>query len=180
MKTLFLIRHAKSSWDDPKLSDQQRPLTRRGRRDARQLGKRLAKRHRKPDMILSSPALRALKTAQLIAGKLGCKRRHIVVDARLYACEVSDLLRVIHRLDDRLKRVMLFGHNPELTGLAGRFSDEIQHLPTCAVARFRFDVNSWTRVGNATLVTAALDFAQRPRASDSNSSNSADSNRKTA
>lgn len=180
MKTLFLIRHAKSSWDDARLSDQQRPLTRRGRRDARQLGERLAKRHREPDLMLSSPALRALKTAQLIAGKFGCKRSHIVVDARLYACKVSDLLRVIHRLDDGLKRVMLFGHNPELTALAYRFSDEIQHLPTCAVACFKFDVKSWTRVGKATLVTAALDFPRRPRASDAMGGISVDGHGKTA
>jgi phosphohistidine phosphatase len=180
LKTLFLIRHAKSSWDHPELSDQQRPLTRRGRRDARRLGKRLAKRDRKPGLMLSSPALRTLQTAQLIAGKLGYGHRRIVVDARLYACGVSDLLRVIHQLDDRRKRVMLFGHNPELTALARRFSDDIHHLPTCAAARFKFDVRSWTRVAKATLVTAALDVPQRARASAANSANSLDSHRKTA
>jgi phosphohistidine phosphatase len=155
MKTLFLIRHAKSSWDDPGLSDRQRPLAARGQRDARRLGKRLAKRYRRPDLMLSSPAVRALKTARLISRKLGC--RHIAVDARLYACKSSDLLWVIHQLDDRHKRVMLFGHNPELSGLARRFSDEIHHLPTCAAARFKFDASSWADVGRATLVAVALD-----------------------
>jgi phosphohistidine phosphatase len=164
LKTLFLIRHAKSSWNDARLSDPQRPLSQRGRRDARRSGKRLARRHRKPDLLLSSPALRALQTAQLIAGKLGCKRKDIVVDARLYACKSGDLLRVIHQLDDGFKRVMLFGHNPELTDLARRFSDEIHHLPTCAVARFKFDVGSWTQVGRAALVTTTLDLPPRSRA----------------
>jgi phosphohistidine phosphatase len=159
MKTLFLIRHAKSSWDDPRLTDRQRPLAASGQRDARRLGKRLAKRYRRPHLMLSSPAVRALKTARLISRKLGC--RHIAVDARLYACKSSDLLRVIHQLDDRHKRVMLFGHNPELTGLARRFSDDIHHLPTCGAARFKFDASSWTAVGRATLVAVALDW-KRP------------------
>jgi phosphohistidine phosphatase len=161
MKTLFLIRHAKSSWDDPALSDRERPLAGRGRRDASAMGKRLAKRHPKPDLMLSSPALRAVKTAQLMARKLGYGRRHIVVDARLYACTVNDLLRVVRQLDDRLKRVMLFGHNPELTGLARRFSRQSRDLPTCAVARFKFDVKSWMLIGRSALLKVALDVPRR-------------------
>jgi phosphohistidine phosphatase len=161
MKTLFLIRHAKSSWDDAGLDDRQRPLAGLGRRDAAAMGKRLARRHPKPDLMLSSPALRAVNTARLMARKLGYRRRHIVVEARLYACTVNDLLRVVRQLDDRLKRVMLFAHNPELTGLARRFSHEIRDLPTCAVARFKFDMKSWTLIGPAALVKVALDVPRR-------------------
>jgi phosphohistidine phosphatase len=134
MKTLFLIRHAKSSWDDPALPDKDRPLGDRGRRDAPKMGKRLAKRDVKPDLILSSPARRALKTAEIIAKKLDYKLKDIVVDDRLYASAVHDLLNVIHKLGDKLERVILFGHNPELTELAHRLSSEITHMPTCAVA----------------------------------------------
>jgi phosphohistidine phosphatase len=133
MKTLFLIRHAKSSWDDPALSDKDRPLGDRGRRDAPRMGKRLAKRNVKPDLILSSPARRALTTAEIIAKKLDYKRKDIVVDDRLYASAVDGLLNVIHGLGDNLERVILFGHNPELTELAHRLSGEITHMPTCAV-----------------------------------------------
>ena len=118
MKTLFLIRHAKSSWDDPALPDKDRPLGDRGRRDAPKMGKRLAKRDVKPDLILSSPARRAFTTAEIMAKKLDYKLKHIVVDDRLYAGAVHDLLNVIHKLGDKLERVMLFGHNPELTELA--------------------------------------------------------------
>src|SRR6202022_2048110 len=82
MKTLFLIRHAKSSWDDPALSDKDRPLGDRGRRDAPRMGKRLAKRNVTPDLILSSPARRALTTAEIFAKKLDYKRKDIVVDDR--------------------------------------------------------------------------------------------------
>jgi phosphohistidine phosphatase len=92
MKTLFLIRHAKSSWGDTALPDKDRPLDDRGKRDAPKMGKRLAKRDVKPDLILSSPAMRALATAEIIAKKLDYKLEDILVDDRLYASEADDLL----------------------------------------------------------------------------------------
>src|SRR5437660_1486803 len=156
MKTLFLIRHAKSSWDDTALPDKDRPLGDRGRRDAPKMGKRLAKRDVKPDLILSSPARRALTTAEIIAKKLDYKLKHIVVDDRLYAGAVHDLLNVVHKLGDKLERVMLFGHNPELTELAHRLSSEITHMPTCAVAEFTFNAKSWSNIGKAKLAKGRL------------------------
>ena len=158
MKTLFLIRHAKSSWDDPALPDMDRPLNDRGRRDAPKMGERLAKRDVKPDLILSSPAMRALKTAEIIAKKLDYRRKDIVVDDRLYAVGADDLLDVIHKLDDKLERVMLFGHNPELTELAHRLSNKITHIPTCAVAEFTFDAKSWSKIGKVKPAKVALDY----------------------
>jgi len=149
MKTLFLIRHAKSSWDDTALPDKDRPLGDRSRRDAPKMGKRLAKRDVKPDLILSSPARRALTTAEIVAKKLDYKLKDIVVDDRLYAGAVHDLLNVIHKVGDKLERVMLFGHNPELTELAHRLSSEITHMPTCAVAEFTFNAMSWSNIGKA-------------------------------
>jgi phosphohistidine phosphatase len=139
MKTLFLVRHAKSSWDNTALPDKDRPLADRGKRDAPKMGRRLLKRDVKPDLILSSPATRTLSTAELIAKKLDYKRKNIAVHDCLYPGGVDDLLNVIHKLDDKLERVMLFGHNPGLTELAHRLSSEITHVPTCAVAAFTFD-----------------------------------------
>jgi phosphohistidine phosphatase len=162
MKTLFLIRHAKSSWDSTALPDKDRPLDDRGKRDAPKMGKRLAKREVKPDLMLSSPAMRALTTTEIIANKLDYQLKDIVVDDRLYAGEADDLLNVIHKLSDKLERVMLFGHNPELTELAHRFSSEITHLPTCAVAEFTFATKSWSDVGKAKLVKVALDYPKKP------------------
>ncbi len=147
MKTLFLVRHAKSSWDDPALADKDRPLNDRGKRDAPKVGERLAKAGAKPDLILSSPAKRALTTAEIIARELGYKRKNIVVDDRLYAVESEVLLDVIRQLDDGAECVMLFGHNPELTELAHRLSGKICHMPTCAVAELKFDVKLWKRIG---------------------------------
>ncbi len=158
MKTLFLIRHAKSSWADMALADRDRPLNDRGKRDAPKVGKRLAKRRVKPDLILSSPATRALTTAEIIAKKLDYKRSKIVVDDRLYAVSADELTDVIRQLNDKAERVMLIGHNPELTELAHRLSSKITHLPTCAVAKFTFDAKSWTRIGKDEPTKVALEY----------------------
>ena len=158
MKTLFLVRHAKSSWDAPALADKERPLDARGKRDAPKVGKRLAKAGAKPDLILSSPAKRALTTARIIAKELDYKRKNIVVDDRLYAAEADVVLDVIQRLETEARCVMLFGHNPELTELAHRLSSKITRMPTCAVAEFTFDVKSWTRIGKVEPATAVVSF----------------------
>lgn len=147
MKTLFLVRHAKSSRDDPLLPDRDRPLNERGMRDAPKVGAQLARRDARPDLIISSPARRALATAEIFAGKLDYRLKDIVVEDRLYAATPDDLLAVVHELDDRVKRVMLFGHNPELTELAHRLSARIDDMPTCAVVEFAFDTRSWSNVG---------------------------------
>ena len=121
----------------------------------------MAKRDVRSDLILSSPANRALTTAEIIAKELDYKLKDIVVDDRLYPGAIDDLLNIIHELSDKLGRVMLVGHNPALTELAHHLSSEITHLPTCAVAEFTFNVNSWPDVGNATLVTVALEHPKK-------------------
>ena len=158
-KTLFLVRHAKSSRDDRSVPDRERPLDDRGLHDAPKMGQRLAKRGvKKPDLLVSSPALRALTTAQLIADEIGYQRKNIVVDERLYASSPDNLLAVIGALDDKLERVMLVGHNPEFTDLAHRLSNEITDMPTCAVAELRFDdATAWADVGEAAPVEVRLD-----------------------
>lgn len=161
MKTLFLVRHAKSSWDDASLPDRDRPLAERGLRDVEKMGKRLAKREVEPDLILSSPALRARATAEAIAELLDYRHRDIVVDERLYACQADDLLEVIRALGDKPKRVMLVGHNPELSELAQRLSGEIVELPTCAIAEFRFDTKSWADIGKREPAQVALDYPKK-------------------
>ena len=161
MKTLFLVRHAKSSWGDTALPDKDRPLNDRGRRDAPKMGERLGNRDVKPDLILSSPAMRALTTAEIIAKKLDYRRKDIVVDDRLYAVGADELLDVIHKLGDKLECVMLFGHNPELTELAHRLSSKITHMPTCAVAEFTFDAKWWSRIGEVKPAKVTLDYPKK-------------------
>ncbi len=158
MKTLYLVRHAKSSKDDPSLADRDRPLNERGLHDAPAMGRRLAERDVKPDLIVSSPATRALTTAQLVAKELGYRSREIVQDERLYASDDDQLLAVIHALDDKLKAVMLFGHNPEFSDLARRLAGgRIDDMPTCAVAALRYDLESWSQVGETAPDDVRLD-----------------------
>lgn len=163
MKTLFLVRHAKSSWDDPALADADRPLSARGRRAARRMGRRLAKAHEHQDLLVSSPAARALRTARILARRLGYPRRTIVVNPHIYACSAPQLLHTVQLLDDRYQTVMLVGHNPEITVFAHGFCAQITHMPTCAIARLRFDIDSWGDIGTATPVDAAFDYPKRPK-----------------
>jgi phosphohistidine phosphatase len=160
-RTLILVRHAKSSWGDADLPDTERPLADRGKRDAPMMGKRLAKQQVKPDLIMSSPARRALATAEIIANELGYKVKDIVVDDRLYATAPETLLAVISGLKDKMKCVMLFGHNPEFSELAHRLSSEVTQLPTCAVAQFTFEAKSWASIDEAKPADVVLDFPKK-------------------
>lgn len=143
------------------MPDRDRPLADRGRRDVAKMGKRLAKRNVKLDLIMSSPATRALATAEVIAKMLDFRRKEIVVNDRLYAYEMDDLLDVIQELGDKLKRVMLVGHNPELTELAHQLTSEITQMPTCAIAEFKFDVKSWSSIGKTKPAQVWLDYPRK-------------------
>jgi phosphohistidine phosphatase len=143
------VRHAKSSWKEI-LPDEDRPLAGRGERDAPQMGKLLAERDVHPDLILSSPARRALDTARILAKNLGYKRKRIAIDDRLYPGSALRLMQVIRGLEDRLASVMLFAHNPGLETLAQHFSKDIERMPTCAVAEFRFATEHWSQLDRLT------------------------------
>ena len=160
-RTLFLVRHAKSSRDDVTLPDKERPLADRGKRDAPLMGKRLAKRQVRPDLILSSPARRAFSTAEIIAKELNYRAKDIVVDDRLYATDAETLLGVIGELSDKLKCVMLFGHNPEFADLAQRLSNEPALMPTCAVAQFTFESTPWSSIGSTKPTEVLLDYPKQ-------------------
>ncbi|MGV6475445.1 MULTISPECIES: SixA phosphatase family protein [Azotobacter] len=157
MKKLFLIRHAKSPKEGAAFSDRDRPLAERGRRDLEKMGRRLAKRSIKPDLILSSPALRTLATAEGIARLLDYSLKDIETDDRLYACQADELLDIIRTQDDKLKSVLLVGHNPQLAELARRLSGKIGRLPTCSVVEFKFDAESWSSVGEFKPAKVKLD-----------------------
>ncbi|MTI19740.1 histidine phosphatase family protein [Fulvivirga sp. RKSG066] len=148
MKTLYLIRHAKSSWKFPELSDAERPLNKRGKRDAPDMGKRLKNKGLFPDLMLSSPANRALTTCQMIAKALDYPKEAIETDRRVYHAGVSELLRVVQGIDDTWNTVCLFGHNPGFTDFANELThSDIYNIPTCGVFACSFDVDSWKDVG---------------------------------
>jgi phosphohistidine phosphatase len=161
MKTLILVRHAKSSWDNPSLADHDRPLNERGLRDVVTMGQRLVQRGVKPDLLLSSPATRAITTAEHLAKAMGIKRKEIVVIDRLYEASPDDLLAVIQELSDKPDRVMLVAHNPGLAELANHLASEITDMPTCAIAEFTFAMASWSDIGKAEPGNVLLDYPKK-------------------
>lgn len=146
MKTLLLVRHAKAGWSEGGMPDHQRPLTARGREDAAAMGRRLREWAVRPDAVITSSAVRARTTAGMIATALALDPGRIRSTEALYGATGAELLAAVTALDDRLDCVILVGHNPGLTDLAHRFSAAITHLPTCAVAGFRFPVRGWAEL----------------------------------
>lgn len=147
MKRLFLIRHAKSSWGDPTLRDFDRPLNNRGIRDAPRMGKRLKERRIFPDLMITSPAVRTLETCRIMAFILGYDIKKIQTDQRLYHADETQLLQVVRSIKDfkdTEEVVLLFGHNPGLTGFANSlFTQTIDNIPTCGIVAGQVLVNSW-------------------------------------
>lgn len=163
MKILTLVRHAKSSWKDAALDDADRPLNKRGKRDAPEMGKRLAKIGVKPSLILSSPAKRARRTARDIARAIGYPRGKVVERPAVYLATVDDLLTVLEGLDAGLREVILVGHNPGITDLANFLTGEkLDNVPTCGVVRIRFAQAEWARLKSASGSLELIDAPKRP------------------
>ncbi|RMF31081.1 MAG: hypothetical protein D6765_02290 [Bacteroidetes bacterium] len=144
MKTAFFIRHAKSSWEHPELRDIERPLNPRGLRDAPFMAKLLKAKSPPPDTLLSSPAVRALTTAEFFARELGRGRESITVVNDIYGADPGTLLLLLRNLPEAYSTAWVFGHNPEFTELANRFSKEfIANVPTCGIFRLDGRVEHW-------------------------------------
>lgn len=147
MKYLYLIRHGKSSWEDSSLSDKDRPLKRRGVKNAKLMAKVLRGKGVAPELIISSPANRALSTAKIYADKLSFDEKKIAVNNLLYFEGVNNILKVVKQLDDASKTVFIFGHNPDFTEIANRFSDKtIDNVPTNGVVGIEFAADKWSEV----------------------------------
>ncbi|WP_438853759.1 SixA phosphatase family protein [Agromyces sp. M3QZ16-3] len=157
MKTLVLVRHAKSAWGDPTLADHDRPLNERGRRDAPEMARRLRERGVVPDAIRASTAVRARTTAEAMAAELDLPADALVLDERLYGAGPDAILAVVAELGEEPGTVMVVAHDPGMSDLAFRLSGEIEHMPTCAVAEFRFAVWSWSELAEADAVAVHLD-----------------------
>jgi phosphohistidine phosphatase len=143
-KVLFLVRHAKSSWKDASLADIDRPLNKRGKRDAPRMAEWLLSRAEQPEAILSSPANRALTTARAMAQALGQGPDDVLIDQDLYFTGTHGMLRALERLEDRFQRVMMVGHNPVMTRLLNQLTGaDVWNMPTAAIAIIAFDMDSW-------------------------------------
>lgn len=161
MKELFLIRHAKSSWSDPSLKDFDRPLNKRGKKDAPRMGERLLKKNLKPDLILSSPANRAINTAKEIAQKLEYPLELIQENQIIYGANATEMIQLLCATKPNVKRLFVFGHNPTISSLAEALSNEpLGDIPTCAVVALKFPFESWEYLS---MGTADLWFYDYPK-----------------
>lgn len=150
MKTLVLIRHAKSDWDHPDLSDKERPLNARGLHDAPMMAKIIAGMGNRPDLIISSPAVRALTTAKFFAEAFHIHVNEILVKDTIYESGGSAIIYMLNEIDDKYNTVYLVGHNPIITGLAHHFTDSnISSMPTCSVVAIEFNLGQWKDLGDS-------------------------------
>jgi len=163
-KQLLLVRHAKSDRDDPDLADFDRPLNKRGHRDAPEMAERLSKKRIIPQLLVSSPAKRAITTAEYFADVLQINKKKIREEMDIYEASSSRLLKVISNLDNRYDLVALFGHNPGLSNLAMNLTDgHISDIPTCGIVLIKFPFDDWAMVSNN---TGELEFSDYPKNSD--------------
>jgi len=162
MHTLYLLRHAKSSWSDPTLPDQERPLAPRGRRDAKRVAKHLVRLGIEPDLVLCSSVRRTRETLELVRPAFGATTS-VVLEAELYAATADELLERLHAVPDEVASVLLVGHNPGLQELAllltsagAELSQLEAKLPTAALATLAVAKATWRELSQGDAVLAAL------------------------
>jgi phosphohistidine phosphatase len=158
MRTLFLLRHAKSSWDNTSLPDFERPLNSRGRTAAETIARVLREKNINPDAIVSSPAVRAKETIEIIiqSAQLPGTLRF---DQRIYEAPVGRLLEVVSEIGDEAKTALLVGHNPGFEQLVSVLTGQSESMPTAALAKITFDISAWTDVNAG----GTLDWVLRPK-----------------
>ncbi|RZL32194.1 MAG: histidine phosphatase family protein [Pedobacter sp.] len=157
-KELIIIRHAKSDWGNANLSDFDRPLNKRGRTNAPEMAHRLVKQKIKPQLIVSSNALRAITTAKFFADTWQMPLDEIKQEPRIYEANVRTLLEVVNKLDNKFDQIALFGHNPGLTDLVNYFDGHIDNMPTCSVVLLQFPFNDWAMASEGTAKVLLFDY----------------------
>jgi phosphohistidine phosphatase len=150
MKTFYLVRHAKSSWDNPDLRDEERPLNDRGLKDAPFMAKLMKSKGVEPDLMVTSPAIRALTTAAYFKMALDVEGEDFWVRDDIYEAMTVKITDIIHRLPEDAETVMLFGHNPTFTNVANLFTNKfIDNIPTCGVVCVRSEAATWPEVNGS-------------------------------
>ncbi|NGP54316.1 histidine phosphatase family protein [Thioalkalivibrio sp. XN8] len=162
MLQLILLRHGKSSWDDARLDDFDRPLAPRGLRNVPEMGRRLARRGPVPGLVVSSPAVRALATARGVAREVGYREDRIREAPELYLATPDEILAVVHATPAGVDALMVVGHNPGLTELANRLDDiRLDNMPTAAMLCVEFDAASWADIRPANAELCWFDYPKK-------------------
>lgn len=161
MKLLFLVRHAKSDWANEFISDIDRPLNARGYRDAAFMSELLDRRGYQPELMLSSPAIRAVSTALIFSRHFNYPVSKLQLNERLYEAAPSTYVDIVAALPNDVKSAMIFGHNPTITAVAAELSGiPFENISTCGIVGVKFDSPSW---GSAVEVGGGLEFYEFPK-----------------
>lgn len=165
MKTLYLVRHAKAVPYEADLPDLERALNKRGRNDAQRMAKIVMRDGGPPEVLISSPAKRAIQTARIFAKAIGYPKSKVVLDEIIYdAADESSLLKSMQNIDDRFQSAMIFGHDPLMTSLANYLrKDFTETLPTCAVVCFDFRNTSWSKISKGRGILRFFDHPKREK-----------------
>jgi phosphohistidine phosphatase len=162
MKTLYVIRHAKSSWDDPSLPDFERPLNKRGRRDAPFMARIIADILKKPDVLITSPAKRALETALAFCNGFNISEDMLVEDRTLYHPSIEDILRVVHKIDEAHGIAAIFGHNPGFTSFVNTIGKaSIMNVPTTGVVVLTSEAQFWANFEDEKVKTVGFHYPKQ-------------------
>ena len=159
-KKLFIIRHAKSSWKDSSLDDFERPLNRRGKLNAPFMGIKLKEKNVLPDIIISSPALRAKSTAEIIAKKVKYTKE-VLFKRDIYEVGEHAIEKILKKLDNENSVVFLFGHNPDLNMLAEEYVNFDENIPTCGIVEIEFNCKRWKDISVENAKLISFDYPKR-------------------
>ncbi|MBL0234137.1 MAG: histidine phosphatase family protein [Chitinophagaceae bacterium] len=162
MKSLLLVRHAKSDWADASLGDFDRPLNERGKKDAPKMAERLLAKKVKIDAFVASPAKRAAKTATIIAEEFGRKKDKIIFKEELYLASATVFRRIVSELNDKFETVAIFSHNEGITDYANMLTNvRVDNIPTCGIYAVRSDIKSWSEFEEAEKEFWFFDFPKK-------------------
>ena len=162
MKTLFLLRHAKSSWSDPEHKDFERPLADRGLNDVEVMARRFVDRQRSVECIVTSPAVRAKTTAILFANAVGFPQDDIAANPELYFAGAAMFLKAAGLMDEDYGSAMLVGHNPAITEFANDMCGaDIDNIPTCGIVELKLPIDLWSDIAYNSAELVEFDFPKR-------------------
>jgi len=163
MKTLILVRHAKSSWDKVGMDDIERPLNERGKQDAPVMAKRLKDKKIDIDIFISSPAKRAHRTCKYFVKEYDLANKDIVLMDKLYGASVTAFLDVISKIDDKHKSAIIFSHNPGITEFANTLTTvHVDNMPTCSMFAVQADINHWAEFSKSEKKFLFFDYPKNP------------------
>jgi len=160
MKKLYIIRHAKSSWSDLSLRDFDRPLNKRGKRDAPFMGEKLKEKNIVPDLIISSPAKRTKKTIKKITKAMGYNKQ-VIFNKDLYGTSEHILNKILTKVDNSNEVVFLVGHNTEITMLAENYVGLTDNIPTCGIVEIAFDCDKWADINGNNAKLVSFDYPKK-------------------